>query len=250
MSYQNFTSQTQQFVAQLAQQQGVSTDAVATLLDAIYNGNGTMAQFYHPELGGGGQWMQGGMIMVGDMFNQSLKYRVSFLCDELSRYMASGAQIYVASSYSTTSSASWYPADLGYPTASGSQNNMRYAYFAANCRLAVEVNGQVSVYNTLDHQIGGFGQQQSGDSSITFTSQYGTVNLFNLPLISGQVLTQPNVSVSSNQYVDNTPAPQTQQPSSQGDVFSNLERLAELQRKGIITDAEFSAKKAELLAKL
>ncbi len=247
MSYQNFTPQTQQFVAQLAQQHGVSTDAVATLLDAVYNGNGTMAQFYHSELGGGGQWMQGGMVMVGDMFNQSLKYRVSQLCDDLSRYMASGAAIYTQSSIQASI---WYPSELGYPTASGSQNNMRYAYFAQSCRLAVEVNGQVSVYNTLNHQIGGFGQQQSGDSSITFTSQYGTVNLFSLPLISGQTLNQPSVSVSSNQYVDNTPAPQIQQTSSQGDVFSNIERLAELQRKGIITDAEFSAKKAELLAKL
>ena len=244
MSYQSFTPQTQQFVNQLAQQHGISTDAVATLLEAVYNGNGTMAQFYHNELGGGGQWMQGGMVMVGDMFNQSLKYRVSQLCDELSRYMANGNPVYTQAALQASI---WYPSELGYPTASGSQNNMRYAYFASICRLAVEVNGQVSVYNTLNHQIGGFAQQQSGDSSITFSSQYGTVNLFNLPLISGQALSQPNVSVTTQSYVENnTP----QQAISQGDVFANLERLAELQRKGIITEFEFATKKAELLAKL
>ncbi len=244
MSYQSFTPETQQFVNQLAQQQGVSTDAVATLLEAVYNGNGTMAQFYHNELGGGGQWMQGGMVMVGDMFNQSLKYRVSQLCDELSRYMASGAPIYTKAAIQASI---WYPSELGYPSASGSQNNMRYAYFASICRLAVEVNGQVSVYNTLNHQIGGFGQQQSGDSSITFSSQYGTVNLLSLPLVSGQTLSSPNVSVTSTQYVESNNGAQS---ASQGDVFANLERLAELQRKGIISDSEFATKKAELLAKL
>jgi hypothetical protein len=40
-----------------------------TLLQALVNSNGTMAQFSHWELGGGGQWMRGGMTMVGDMFN-------------------------------------------------------------------------------------------------------------------------------------------------------------------------------------
>ncbi len=31
-----------------------------------------------------GQWSQGGMIMIGDMFNNALKYRVDALCSELS----------------------------------------------------------------------------------------------------------------------------------------------------------------------
>lgn len=32
------------------------------------NGNGSMAQFSHPEFSGSGQWMRGGMIMVSDIF--------------------------------------------------------------------------------------------------------------------------------------------------------------------------------------
>ncbi len=38
--------------------------------------------------------------------------------------------------------------------------------------------------------------------------------------------------------------------SAGGDVLGTLEKLAGLRDKGILTDAEFSAKKAELLARL
>jgi hypothetical protein len=57
-------------------------------------GGGTLAQFNcnHPELGGNGQWMSGGMTMVGDMFNYGLKATVSGLC--------SGA--FVAAKFSTS----------------------------------------------------------------------------------------------------------------------------------------------------
>ncbi len=36
-----------------------------------------------------GQWSQGGMIMVGDMFNQGLRYRVDQLCGELAELLRS-----------------------------------------------------------------------------------------------------------------------------------------------------------------
>lgn len=35
-------------------------DAVETLLHALVVGHGTQAQFTHPDLGGMGQWSQGG----------------------------------------------------------------------------------------------------------------------------------------------------------------------------------------------
>src|SRR5262249_50111743 len=85
---QPLTSAGQQKINDLAQRYGVSTDAVMTLLQAVMNGQGTMAQFYHQELGGGGQWMQGGMTMVGDMFNHGLKAKVDGLCGELSNLLA------------------------------------------------------------------------------------------------------------------------------------------------------------------
>ena len=74
------TDQGLQKINDLAQRYGVSTDAVMALLQAVLNGNGTMAQFEHRELGGAGQWMPGGMTMVGDMFNHDLKAKVDGLC--------------------------------------------------------------------------------------------------------------------------------------------------------------------------
>lgn len=65
----------------LAAQHGFSPAAVRHLYEAIRAGNGTAAQFSHPEFGGMGQWMRGGMLMIGDMFNQSLKGRVNALCN-------------------------------------------------------------------------------------------------------------------------------------------------------------------------
>src|SRR6266704_5225600 len=82
------TPEGQQKVTALAQHYGVSTEAVLTLLRALVHGHGTMAQFDHRELGGRGQWMQSGMVMVGDMFNQALKARVDGLCTALAALLA------------------------------------------------------------------------------------------------------------------------------------------------------------------
>lgn len=55
----SLTEQGQRLVAELAQRYGFSTEAVASLLRAVAAGNGTMAQFDHPELGapGSGCWV-------------------------------------------------------------------------------------------------------------------------------------------------------------------------------------------------
>ncbi len=79
---------------------------------------------------------------------------------------------------------SWWPADLGQPASTGAQNDMRYAHFPQAQRLAISVGGAVTVYDTGTHQIGGFGQQQGGDQSLTFTSQFGTVRVADLPVVS------------------------------------------------------------------
>jgi hypothetical protein len=85
---QQLTDQGRQKIDEMARRYSVSTDAVMTLLQALLNSNGTMAQFNHWELGGGGQWMRGGMTMVGDMFNYGLKSKVDGLCSELSQLLA------------------------------------------------------------------------------------------------------------------------------------------------------------------
>jgi len=117
---------------------------------------------------------------------------------------------------------------------------MRYAYFAGPRRLAVEVNGQVTLYDTLDHQIGGVAQQQGKEGSLTFTSQHGTVDLAQLPVLSAE----------GRQAANPVPIAHPVSPASEGDLFHKLERLAELRKDGVLTEEEFAAKKAELLRRI
>ncbi len=78
---QQLTSAGNDAVRNLAQRYGVSSDAVTTLLFAVSNGGGNMAQFYHHELGGGRAVdARAAMTMVGDMFNHGLQALVSNLC--------------------------------------------------------------------------------------------------------------------------------------------------------------------------
>jgi Short C-terminal domain len=267
------TYATQQRVDALAQRYGVSGDAVRTLLDAVARGGGTMAQFYHSELGGGGQWMSGGMTMVGDMFNSRLASTVSGLCSELAQlYYEGGLYEPQQGSYGTQQqgggfmqqSSQWYPAELGIPSSSGSQNDLRYAVFPGTRRLALERSGQLTVYDTLDHQIGGVQQQQGGGyGEPSFTSQYGTFTVASLPRAQGYGNTQPsyepqNAPVNQPAYYD---APQAA-PAAQSapdlagpsggsrDALATLERLADLVTKGLLTPDEFAAKKRELLARI
>lgn len=261
---QQLTPQGQQIIQEIAQRYFLSVDAVTTMLQAVSNGGGTMAQFYHNELGGGGQWMLGGMTMVGDMFDSSLKYKVDSLCTELSNLLTnqplyapplaqsnsqsgspSNASIFVAPAQA---SGQWWPAELGIPSSTGAQNNVRYAVFPSARRLVVEANGNTDVYDTLDHQIGGVSQQQGYGSSVTFNSQYGTVSCLQLPLITrnGQPYAPAPDTVDTN-----TAAPGAQPVDDlEGDIFQKIERLAELLQKGILTEQEFTDKKKDLLAKL
>jgi len=221
-----------------------------------------MAQFYHPELGGGGQWMRGGMTMVGDMFNHGLQATVSGLCSELSSLLAN-QQVFAPlppqnSAYGFMASGnSWWPAELGSPSSSGGQNDARYAYFPNARRLAISRNGQVTVYDTLDHNIGGVQQQQGGTSgSLSFSSQFGTFTVESLPVVHPQ--NGPAQAYNPEPYQAQQPMQQQpiqQQPTGGGpqshdEVLTALERLGALHQKGVLSDAEFSAKKAELLARL
>jgi len=71
----------------------------------------------------------------------------------------------------------WWPADLGQPSTSGSQNGMRYAFFPEKRRLLIDENGKVTTYDTGDHRIGGVSQQDSHERTLAFTSQNGPVKL-------------------------------------------------------------------------
>lgn len=279
-----------QLLQNLSQRYGVSTDAVTHMLQAVYNGNGSMAQFNHREFGGSGQWMNGGMTMVSDLFNYNLKNLVNNLCSEIANSLANHQTTPFSGSFQSQSQSgmydqsqaagqigsanslfvpdpknNWWPQDLGIPSAIGSQNNTRYAYFAHSHRLAVTAGGPPWVYDTLDHQIGGFGQQQGGGQSITFTSQYGTVNLSNLPVVSRDGVAVPpapmpgapmpivapsmSIPVESPKSVVE-PVHSAMNQKGDEDMIATLERLGGLMDKGYITREEFETKKTELLSRI
>ena len=172
-------------IADIAQRHGLSREAVLAMLFALHVGGGTMAQFSIPELGGSGQWMQGGMTMVGgNMFDNALKARVDALCIELAQLLATTSVF----PPSTFTSANWWPANLGVPSAAGGQNNVRYAIFPSTRRLAIQINGVTKVFDTGEHHIGGVQQQQQGGGygSVSFTSQFGTFDVSSLAELGTQ----------------------------------------------------------------
>lgn len=257
---QNLTPQGQQFVNDVAARYNLSIEAVLHMLSAVNNGAGSMAQFNSPELGGSGQWMRGGMTMVGDMFNHGLKMTVDNLCVELANGLAS-MQVYAPLPVGHRNSNQWWPGELGQPHSSGAQNNIRYAVFPN--RLAVQLNGQTTVYDTLDNNISGVSQQQGGDSTLTFSSQYGTIAVNTLPIISGQGIPQAPVvnfaePAPQNNETFSNPVPQPVAPNTTpintnvgaSEAIELIEKLSKLRDAGAITDDDFNAKKTELINRI
>ncbi|MBS9404552.1 hypothetical protein KG088_13010 [Halomonas sp. TRM85114] len=166
-------------VDELTERHDFSRDAIAHMVSAVIDGNGQMAMFSHPEFAGPGQWMQGGMLMLSDPVNHVLKARVDALCHEIGEILARQPGRLVAER-----NTAWWPAEFGAPNATGEQNGLRYAYFAQARRLVVQSGDTLQIYDTLDHRIGGFAQQQGSQSRLTLTSQHGDVDLASLPVIS------------------------------------------------------------------
>ncbi|MCP9834935.1 MULTISPECIES: SHOCT domain-containing protein [unclassified Cyanobium] len=300
---EQLTAQGFEVVNDLAQRYGFSQDAVLHMTFAMLKGRGGMAQFNHPEFAGSGQWMNGGMMMLGDMFNHGLKARVDGLCRELAAVIASQPELFPRGSFQSQSQSggaqqvlvgapglqqqassgggqqmqvssgmapmapmppmgfgsgplftpdpldNWWPPELGTPSSSGAQNEVRYAYFPAAGRLAVEVNGQVIVYDTSGHRIAGISsQQQSAGGGLVFSTADGSISLAHLAAVVAPPQSSPPATATPPAAVAAKPEPTVGEPAT--DVFATLERLAALQQKGILTEEEFAAKKAELLSRL
>jgi hypothetical protein len=254
-------------IADIAARHGLSQEAVLAMLVALRTGGGTMAQFSIPELGGNGQWMRGGMTMVGNMFDNALKARVDALCNELAHLLATTAVFAPSTSQPEAGlgSNSWWPADLGAPSAVGGQNDVRYAFFPGTRRLAVDINGVTKVFDTGDHHIGGVQQQQGGGySSVSFTSQFGTFGVVSLRELGthqvAQTVAAAPISHHQSQYQSGPPpqsAPEAPaaKPATGGSddpaaIVAAIESLAGLHQRGILSDEEFAAKKTELLSRL
>lgn len=132
------------------------------------------------------------------------------------------------------------------------------------------------MFDTLDNQIGGVGQQQGGNYSVTFTSQYGNVNLGTLPIISGgneadnfnpiensEVINDDVQNNVQNNVIETEVVPVFSEPiqeqvvsainnnnNVEEDIFNKIERLAGLKDKGILSVEEFENKKTDLLSRL
>lgn len=274
------TEEGRHMIDDVSRRYGLSFEAVEHMARAVQNGGGTMAQFNIPELGGSGQWMAGGMTMVGDMFNNGLKATVENLCGELSGALG---RMTVFTRPQTLSSAAWWPEGLGQPASVGGQNQTRYAYFPQARQIAFDPGngGPVILLDTLDHQIGGWSQQQSGPGDpfhgISFSSQFGQFALSSLPRVDAAgaapegflapiapmgpipepmpepepepVVAVPVPTSDPAPAARAAPAP-AQVPGSTDEILGTIEKLAALRDAGALTEEEFSAKKAELLQRL
>ncbi|MGK2881475.1 MAG: SHOCT domain-containing protein [Mycobacterium sp.] len=268
------TPEAESAIGDMAKRHGISHDAVLAMLFAVNNGGGTMAQFSIPELGGSGQWMRGGMTMVGNMFDNALKARVDALCGELSQLLAT-TTVFPASTQGAPggiTSNNWWPGDLGVPSSSGGQNDARYAIFPSTRRLAIQINGVTRVFDTGEHNIGGVQQQQgSGYGTVQFTSQFGTFDVSSLRELGTQQVADTPTAAPEPQYqaapepqYQSEPAPQyapAPEPtfnapapsgasSDSAAIIAAIESLAGLHQRGILSDEEFATKKAELLGRL
>jgi hypothetical protein len=253
-------------LAELAQRHGVSLDAALTLLRALAAGGGTMAQFSHPELGGLGQWATGGMVMVGDMFNQGLRQRVDGLGRDLAALLQEGSPFAALGPEASDPGESrmkgggpgavWWPTELGAPAATGGQNTMRYAYFPVARRLAIHQDGTLSLYDTGEHRITGVSQQQqsAGGGTIALSSHAGPLRLDALRRVDPAPAPDGRSAAAAARGQEassaSAGAPPPPQAREDGDPLALMERLAELHRRGVLTEEEFTTKKAELLRRI
>lgn len=247
-------------ITDIARRHDLSRESVLAMLVAMHRGGGTMAQFNIPELGGSGQWMRGGMTMVGNMFDNALKARVDALCAELSRLLSTTTVFPPSATQDHVGFASaWWPPDFGMPSSTGAQNDTRYAVFPTARRLAIQIDGVTRVFDTGEHRIGGVQQQQGGGyATVGFTSQLGTFSISTLRQVGSQAANPteapPRPAAAASPPPPASPAPETPSAAqASGDpatIFAAIESLAGLHERGILSDAEFAAKKAELLARL
>ena len=171
-------------VAAVAQRHGSARAPVASFTSAR-SGGGRQAQFSHPELGGMGQW-SGGMTQIGDMFNDALKAKVSAFCQEMSAH-APGAR---AAQNVYEGGRRRRPGRCAARTAGGprarpthvvrgaEQHELRLLPGQAPARLSRD--GRVTVYDTGEHRLTGFSQQQPGTGDFAFAGQSGPVALHEL----------------------------------------------------------------------
>jgi hypothetical protein len=160
----------------IAAKHGIGAAAVEALTQAMVAAGGRSAQFDHPELGGLGQWMSGGMLQIGDMFNSALKAKVDGVCRDVADAIAQNPEV-TSSAARGGAASDWWPEELGVPASVGAQNSTRYAFFPHRRRLVIEESGSLSIYDTAELMLTGFAQQQGAKQTLVFSTSSGPVPL-------------------------------------------------------------------------
>lgn len=174
-------------IKKIAEKYQVSEETAQALLMGLKVTGGRQVQFNIGELGGMGQW-QPGMIMVGDMFDIGLKYKVDGLCTELSELVRSEEET-PKTPTKTTSKTKSPPKTESTTTKSsasfrGSQNGYHYAYFSSEDKLEIEYEGKITKYSTKGYPLSGVQQSQSNSAqNLTFSYPGGTVSVKDLKKI-------------------------------------------------------------------
>jgi len=222
------TPEGEKVIAALAERYAVSVDAVKLMLDAVAKATvDNLCNELSNLLA-----RQPGIVSLATQTQSQSQGSGGGIASE-------GVSLFVPQS--SYQSGTWWPSELVSPAATGAQNSLRYAYFPMSRRLAIDYGGRIEIYDTLDHDIQGFGQQQSGDASLTFNSQHGVFRVDSLPRADGgHQSPKPAVGASA-------PAASGSDASS---VVSLIEQLGHLKELGILTDEEFATKKAEVLKRL
>lgn len=175
-----------EIVTTIAQKHDVAVDAAEAALAALRRGRGSMAQFSHPDFGGMAQWSAGGMSMVGDMFNAATKAKLDGVLQDLADALRRGDlmmdDLVSGDADETTRLGDW-PPEFGSAATTGSQNDMRYAFFPNARRLVIEDRRKRTIYDTGEHMITGVAQQQSAARTLTFRSQLGAVTIADFSLV-------------------------------------------------------------------
>ena len=142
----------------IAEKYGVSQSTVDDILAGLRRTHGKQVQFSSEELGGMGQWSNG-MTQIGRMGDADLKAKVNALCAELAE-QAIGEPDSKTPDTATPHKSETAKREPHGVSSAGSQNGVRYAYYADKHRLEIERDGATKTYDTAGQDITGVAQSQ------------------------------------------------------------------------------------------
>jgi len=225
------------------------------------------------------------MTMVGgNMFDNALKARVDALCGELAQLLATTAVFPPSATWWPANLG--VPSSVGgqntvryaiFPSTRRLAiqiNGVTKVFDTGEHHIGGVQQQQGGGGMQQQQQGGGVQQQQPGGAygSVTFTSEFGTFDVSSLPEVGTQRVTGTPAAAHAPQHAAHAPqhqsqyqsepapqfAPQTQAPEpafgasgvDSAAIVAAIESLAGLHERGILSDEEFAAKKAELLGRL